>query len=56
MTAPRKLAGVTLKPRVKIRPWRKNDIATPEDKPDTRDILRQVIEEHRAVIDRLVDR
>ncbi|MFP6562376.1 hypothetical protein WJ542_29350 [Paraburkholderia sp. B3] len=56
MTAPRKLDGVTLKPRVKIRPRRKIDIAAPEGKRDTRDILRQVVEEHREVIEHLPDR
>jgi hypothetical protein len=49
MTAPRKLDGVTLKPRVKILPRRKIDIAAPEGKRDIRDILRRVIE-HLTIV------
>jgi hypothetical protein len=56
MTAPRKLYGVSLKPRAKIPPRRKIDTPTPEGKQEARDILRQVVEEHRALIERLADR
>ncbi len=56
MTAPRKVYGIFLKPRVRIAPRKKVDMATPEGKQEARDILRQVIEEHREVIERLADR
>jgi hypothetical protein len=55
MTAPRKLDGITLKPRVKIRPRRKINIATQEGKQEARDILRQVIEENREASERLAN-
>lgn len=56
MTAPRKLYGVTLKPRVKIPPERRIDMTVPEVKQQPRDILRQVVEEHQALIEGAADR
>ena len=56
MTAPRKLYGVTLKPRVKILPRRKIDVTIPEVTQPPRDILRQVVEEHQGLSEGVADR
>ena len=56
MTAPRKLDGIALKPRAKIPLRRKSNLVSPETKQESFDILRKVVEEHRELIDRRVDR
>jgi hypothetical protein len=56
MTAPRKLHGVALKPRVKIPPRRKMAPANPDSNEESFDILRKVIEEHRARTERWANR
>jgi hypothetical protein len=52
MTAPRKLYGVVLKPRVKIPAREKMAPASPEHSEESFDILRKVVEEHRVQTER----
>jgi hypothetical protein len=56
MTAPRKLYGVVLKPRVKIPPRKKIAPASPEASEESFVILRKVIQEHRAQTERSASR
>jgi hypothetical protein len=56
MTAPRKLVGVVLKPRVKIPPRKKMAPTRPEASEELFEILRKVIEEHRELTERPANR
>lgn len=51
MTAPRKLQGIVLKPQIKFAQQKRKAVAIPEPTQVLFDVLRQVVEEHRDVLE-----
>jgi hypothetical protein len=52
MTAPRKLYGMTLKPRTKAPPRKVIDVLATVGRPDVLEAVRRVLAEHRGVVER----